>query len=344
MKPYRETLRELSFSPEEKRAMAEDLLAAARPKAKRFPRRSLVLAIAALLALTVTAGAVGDLPSAAKFFAGTFGDKPTQTEVMGIMGRTLGVSDSDNGVTITAEAVIRDAHSVALLCTISRDNGKPLIGSQKPVRQTEDGPILGFENGPDVINGYSGGCLFIDSHFLDPSTTASSLQFVEIIATDNSSYRNAEKIRIKWNNLCALSAVDDSYLPIAQGTWHLTFPLDVEDSTVDLLTGDPWIPAQETFPFEGAAVGPTQLSISPLSIHIGFTIAPTYQGVVQAIPFFLTFTDGSTLDLWDSMNYIGDQGGCAMVYLCTKVFDEIYPLDTIESVTFGEMVFPVNAP
>lgn len=301
---------------------------------------------------TVESITIGDLTlpvevegpdTAAEFFADILGNEPNQAEVMGVMGRTLGVSDTDNGVTITAEAMIGDAHSVAVLYTISRDDGQPLIGSLEHVRQTEDGPVLRFESGPGLVrvNGRNG--TFGNTYFLNPSDTASSLQFVEIVATGDG-YRNGRTIRAKLTNLCALSDVDDSYLPIVQGTWRLTYPLNVPDSTVDLITGDPWLPARETFPFENTAVGPTELSISPLSIHMGFTIAPTYQGPVEEIPFFLTFTDGNTLDLWGSMNYIGTQGGCAMVYLCTGVFDEIHPLDTIESVTFGEMTFPVETP
>jgi len=191
------------------------------------------------------------------------------------------------------------------------------------------------------VNGRNG--TFGNTYFLNPSDTASSLQFVEIVATGDG-YRNGRTIRAKLANLCALSDVDDSYIPIIQGTWRLTYPLNVPDSTVDLVTGGPWLPAEETFSFGDVAVGPTELSISPLSIHMGFTMAPTYQGPVEEIPFFLTFTDGTTLDLWGSMNCIGNQGGCAMVYLCPGVFEEIYPLDTIESVTFGEMTFPVETP
>lgn len=77
--------------------------------------------------------------TAAEFFSDILGNEPNQAEVMGVMGRTLGVSDTDNGVTITAEAMIGDAHSVAVLYTISRDDGQPLIGSLENLRRTEDG-------------------------------------------------------------------------------------------------------------------------------------------------------------------------------------------------------------
>ena len=89
MKSYHETMTNLTFSPEQKQAMTEELLAAAQPEKKRFPRRTLVIAIAALLTLTVTAGATGNLPSAAKFFAGIFGSDPAQTEIFLKIGRAL---------------------------------------------------------------------------------------------------------------------------------------------------------------------------------------------------------------------------------------------------------------
>ncbi|CAN4051462.1 Transcriptional regulator XRE family, partial [Dysosmobacter welbionis] len=72
--------------------------------ARRPVRRIALIAAAAVLVLAVgTAGATGILRSAAEVFSPLFGGAPAQTEIIDKIGYPVGASDTDNGVTVTAD-------------------------------------------------------------------------------------------------------------------------------------------------------------------------------------------------------------------------------------------------
>ena len=48
------------------------------------------------------------------------------------MAQPIGASVSDNGVTLTVDAVLGDANSYAILYTLSRDDGTPLLQNVDP--------------------------------------------------------------------------------------------------------------------------------------------------------------------------------------------------------------------
>ena len=70
-----------------------------------------------------TAGATGILRSAVEVFSPLFGGAPAQTEIIDKIGYPVGASDTDNGVTVTADAVMGDAYNAVIVYTISRDDG-----------------------------------------------------------------------------------------------------------------------------------------------------------------------------------------------------------------------------
>ena len=113
MKDYRETMRDLSFTREQKDAMVEELMAAAQPAKRQVSHRRVlaIAAAAAMLTLTVTAGATGVLPSARDVFSSLFGGDPAQTEIIDQIGHPIGASATADGVTITADAILGDTYS-----------------------------------------------------------------------------------------------------------------------------------------------------------------------------------------------------------------------------------------
>ena len=104
---------ELTFTDEQKQAMIDHLLVEANqstPRKRPVRRLAVGAAIAAVLALTVTAGATGALKPAAEAFSGLFGIvTPAQTEVIDHIGYPIGASDTDNGITVTADAISNTA-------------------------------------------------------------------------------------------------------------------------------------------------------------------------------------------------------------------------------------------
>ena len=138
MKTYRETMQELQFTLEEKREMTDRLMAAAsRPRRRTMPslRRTAGIGVAAALVLTVgvgAAGAAGVLKTAGEAFSDVFGGAPAQTEIIDRIGYPVGASATADGVTVTADAIIGDTYSYAVVYTISRDDGAPLAEELTP--------------------------------------------------------------------------------------------------------------------------------------------------------------------------------------------------------------------
>ncbi len=93
-------------------------------KCKHMGRVALVAACLAG-AVVVGAGATGLLKTAIQAFSGVFGENPAVTQVVDKIGRPVGASDTDNGITITADAIIGEKDGVAVIYTISRDDGSP---------------------------------------------------------------------------------------------------------------------------------------------------------------------------------------------------------------------------
>ena len=122
MKTYHDQMDSLSFTDTQKAAMTDRLLAAANaPAPRRRPvrRAAVAIAVAAALALSVTAGATGVLKPVGEAFAGLFGVRtPAQTEVIDHIGYPIGASDTDNGVTVTADAILVDRYSYAVVYSV----------------------------------------------------------------------------------------------------------------------------------------------------------------------------------------------------------------------------------
>ena len=129
MKDYLSQFDALRFSPEEKQAMVESLLAAA-PETRRrvsHKKRVHVLIAAVIAAALCAACASGAVQAAIQSLSFFLGNQPEQTQVLGEMAQPIGASVTDNGVTLTVDAVLGDANSYAILYTLSRDDGGPLF-------------------------------------------------------------------------------------------------------------------------------------------------------------------------------------------------------------------------
>ena len=126
---YQQALDSLRFTPEQKAALADRAVRSAqREVRRRWPvGRALVIAAALAAVLMAGAGASGVLKSAAEAFAPILGGSAAQTEIIDKIGYPIGAGDTDNGVTITADAIIGDAYNACIVYTIRRDDGTSLL-------------------------------------------------------------------------------------------------------------------------------------------------------------------------------------------------------------------------
>ena len=142
-KMYNSALDELRFSEEAKSRMVDRLMTAAEQpeqpvaihRVRRFPRITAV-GVAAALVLSIGAGATGVFKSASDAFAGVFG--PTaDTEIIDQIGRPIGASDTSNGVTVTADAILFDGYNYLISYTLEKEDGSAFDCTKPGYRSAE---------------------------------------------------------------------------------------------------------------------------------------------------------------------------------------------------------------
>lgn len=339
MNRYQDTLDRLRFTPEQKQHMTDRLMAAAeRPAPRRvLPFHRLAAAgVAAALVLSVgVAGATGALGEVGAAFSAIFGPS-TQTEIMDKIGYPVGASDTDNGVTITADAIVGDTYSYAVVYTIQREDGKALVSDQLLARapDPDDALPLAFQSYDAALQGYRGGSSG-NMWFYDADPADSALQFVEL--RTQSEPLEPGLLTVRFQDLQVYGEDYATCTTLTEGSWKLSFQLAFEDASRTL-------PCGQTFTLNGAEVTLNAVTLSPLSIQADYTVSwagDTAMDWIEPLPMSITYTDGTTLDL--------SHAGGASAYgtgsvSCQKgmIFDQLHPLEEVASVTVGDVVIPVS--
>ena len=343
---YQESLNSLHFTEEEKAAIARRAAEAARKQtrpARRPVRRIALIAAAAVLVLAVgTAGATGILRSAAEVFSPLFCGAPAQTEIIDKIGYPVGASDTDNGVTVTADAVMGDAYNAVIVYTISRDDGTRLL----PEDITGE-MLLVHGNGTDLsILGGSHG----SSYFVVEDPAASSIQMVETVSADKPI--NDCTATGVFENLYKWDEEAGEAVPIIEGKWRLKFKMTYEDSSVTLSGG-------ETFTQDGMTFTIDSITLSPVAYKVDYTVDSevvwsnsgsgrqseedrlTTQRYFENVEILLTLTDGTVIDLSNAGGSIGPEDG---VTVCSKgeVFSEVLPMEDMASISVGGVVYDLT--
>ena len=353
MKTYRQSLDELHFTREEKNAMVDRLTAGeGRGGGKvRSIRRTVTVGVAAALLMTMGVGAAVTLTPAGEVFASIFGDSPAQTEILDRMGVPIGASDTADGVTIAADAIIGDTYSYAVVYSIARDDGQPLAEDLTPLGGT-DGPLpLTFDQS-DTFVGMLGGS-HGTAYFYDADPADNAIQYVEMMTADTPIEPGTATAPFQNLYLRGEDIQDRNLL--AEGRWKIRFQFQFPDSGVSLEAG-------QTFQLNGMEATLDRVAISPLSIQVGYTVweelvwdhqdqADGQMGehdreqsyrFFESLPVTVNFTDGTALDLSGNGGGIRPEDGKTV---CQKgrVFEEILDLSTVESVTVGDITLPVEA-
>lgn len=354
MKRYQDTMDSLHFTPEQKARMVDQLMEASASPVRRPHtfRRVAVAGVAAALALSVgVAGATGVLSDVGESFSALFGVSAAQTEIIDQIGYPVGASATADGITITADAIVGDTYSYAIVYSIRRDDGQPLV-SQEVLESGDNALPLTFDshdvtpgNPLAVLLGGGGGGY---SRFYDADPNDNAIQFMEVW-TFSSPIRPG-KVTATFQGLYEAS---EDYLDkelLAEGPWKLEFHMAFEDSSVSL-------PAGQDFTLNGMDATLDAVTLSPLSIMVEYTV---HQEVPQAerengledggndpyapfrdLPIVITYTDGTTLEIDSGNTHIGSGSGRAKCSI-GLVFDTIRPLDEVASVTVGDVVIPVS--
>ena len=348
---YQESLNSLRFTDEQKEAIARRAAQAARqqtrqarPAHRRPVRRMALVAAAAVLVLAMgTAGATGILRSAVEVFSPLFGGAPAQTEIIDQIGYPVGASDTDNGVTVTADAVMGDAYNAVIVYTISRDDGTALLPEG-----TSGDMLLVRGNGTDlnVLGGAHGG-----SHFVVEDPAASSIQLVETISADRPI--NDCTATGTFENIYKWDEETGEAVPVIEGKWKVKFQMAYEDSSVTLGNG-------ETFVQNGLTFTIDSITLSPVAYKVDYTVdsevvwsdsgsgrqseedSRQMARYFENVEILLTLTDGTVVDLSNAGGSIGPEDG---VTVCSKgeMLSEVIPMEDMASISVGGVVFPITA-
>ena len=343
---YRQAMDGLHYTDEQKKTLAQQALRAAEQAAPRRRRpvwRTALIAAAVAAVLMVGAGATGVLKSAVDALSPIFGGSAAQTEVIDKIGRPIGASATDNGVTITADALIGDTYNAAIVYTIRRDDGTALLPEGTDARSLLVGGF-GFANLP--VRGGSHG----SSWFIADENDSSAIQMVQTITADvpiSSCTATAE-----FEDLCVWDDAAGESVPAVEGHWKFRFDVDYEDSSVTLGGG-------ETFTQNGMTFTVDAITLSPVAVKVDYTVdhevqwsdAPSgrlpaedsrqMERYFENVEILLTKTDGTVIDLSASGGSLKPENG---VTVCGKgqVFEELLPLEELESIRVGAIVYPIS--
>ncbi len=353
---YTKALEGLHFSEEVKSGMARKLIEnmeeaerGGRPvKLKRFIPKAAVIGIAAALALSVGAGAaVVCHRLASESFAGVFGT--SHTEIIDKIGRPVGAADTDNGVTITADAIIGDKYHYAITYSISKDDGTPF---DIDLSQTFGAGLLsmGFEYDDVSLSGWRGGA-HGGSYFYDADPSDNSIQYVLTREVSDGEVTH-RKAKAKFENLYKFDG-DYNKIIVAEGTWKINFDLDFEDASIDL-------PSGQTFEQGGMNFTVDSVSLSPIALRVDYTVdsmvkwdenavsgkqsehdAKQSRLYLENLEIKLVKKDGTVIDMTNSGGSVQPRDG-KTVCQKGKMFKEVVPLEDVASVTVGGVEIPVS--
>lgn len=328
----------------------DDLITNAMPnQIEQRPRRlqkGLAIALAAALVLMVTmgAGAVsGAFGGLSDLFAPAFYNDgsapPLDMEVIEKLGHPVGVSATDNGVTVTVESVLRDRYACTVVMTVKM---KGLDGNELSWDTLEPGGALSgcVGYGSSVKSDSPNDDTVILVHTFrsnDPLPTGTATLTLEDIVLNRYRFLRERKI---------------------QGTWELEFDIGYEDLSRDLSAG-------QTVSVEGVDVTLHEITVSPLSIIVKYTANTagvdldrtvengSFQVPLRArleqLDIVITQKDSAqfTIQAEGSSRIAGGTGNLEVTDggfsgFTSLTFNQLFPLDEIESVTVEGVEIPLD--
>ena len=344
---YQQELDALHFTQEQKAAIAERAAQAAQAqmaqkKQHRPVWRTAVIAAALAVVLAVGAGASGVLRSAAEVLGPIFGASSAQTEIIDKIGYPVGASDTDNGITITAEAVMGDRYNAAIVYTVCRDDGAALLPDGI---SAESLLVRGGGTDVQILGGSHGGSWFVDEVPGDDR-----IQIVQTVSSDQELI--GAGATAEFENLYWWDEGKGESVPVLEGHWKFRFDLDYEDSAFTLDGG-------QTFAQNGMTFTIDEITLSPVAIKVDYTVdqevewsnsgsgqmndedQTAMERYFENVEILLTKTDGTVVDFSGAGGSVSPQDGTTV---CSKgtVFSQIIPVEEMASLSVGGIAFSLE--
>lgn len=369
---YRHVLEHISFTDNAKQHMANSIAQSVassdaataqsnfngtrrKPRIARHPVRTVarIAAVTAVLAIVIggagTAMATGVLPLPSDMLSDIFDGPASQTEIIDRIGRPVGASCSNNGVTVTADAIMGDKDMVTIAYTLTFDDPAALKKLSEP---GENGTIAGSVDGNVYVDGEHGGQG--QSWLIDKNPNDSSIQYFAQFSVESPGLMG-RTVRTHINSLVVPRAGKElpEYKKILTGPWDLKFQLNYEDTSVT-------IPAPKSVNFNGTKATIQEATVSCVGVSVRYNIDRSIEhdnnsgkmsqnmeesmDAVGNIPLIVTFKDGHVEDATSHSGYFANKldNGTTDVHK-TWPFSQVCDTDKIASVQIGDTVIPMNS-
>lgn len=369
---YRHTLEHISFTDNAKQHMANSIAQSVassdaataqsnfngtrrKPRIARHPVRTVarIAAVTAVLAIVIggagTAMATGVLPLPSDMLSDIFDGPASQTEIIDRIGRPVGASCSNNGITVTADAIMGDKDMVTIAYTLTFDDPAALKKLSEP---GENGTIAGSVDGNVYVDGEHGGQG--QSWLIDKNPNDSSIQYFAQFSVESPGLMG-RTVRTHINSLVVPRAGKElpEYKKILTGPWDLKFQLNYEDTSVT-------IPAPKSVNFNGTKATIQEATVSCVGVSVRYNIDRSIEhdnnsgkmsqnmeesmDAVGNIPLIVTFKDGHVEDATSHSGYFANKldNGTTDVHK-TWPFSQVCDTDKIASVQIGDTVIPMNS-
>lgn len=369
---YRHALEHISFTDNAKQHMANSIAQSVassdaataqsnfngtrrKPRIARHPVRTVarIAAVTAVLAIVIggagTAMATGVLPLPSDMLSDIFDGPASQTEIIDRIGRPVGASCSNNGVTVTADAIMGDKDMVTIAYTLTFDDPAALKKLSEP---GENGTIAGSVDGNVYVDGEHGSQG--QSWLIDKNPNDSSIQYFAQFSVESPGLMG-RTVRTHINSLVVPRAGKElpEYKKILTGPWDLKFQLNYEDTSVT-------IPAPKLVNFNGTKATIQEATVSCVGVSVRYNIDRSIEhdnnsgkmsqnmeesmDAVGNIPLIVTFKDGHVEDATSHSGYFANKldNGTTDVHK-TWPFSQVCDTDKIASVQIGDTVIPMNS-
>lgn len=369
---YRHALEHISFTDNAKQHMANSIAQSVassdaataqsnfngtrrKPRIARHPVRTVarIAAVTAVLAIVIggagTAMATGVLPLPSDMLSDIFDGPASQTEIIDRIGRPVGASCSNNGVTVTADAIMGDKDMVTIAYTLTFDDPAALKKLSEP---GENGTIAGSVDGNVYVDGEHGGQG--QSWLIDKNPNDSSIQYFAQFSVESPGLMG-RTVRTHINSLVVPRAGKElpEYKKILTGPWDLKFQLNYEDTSVT-------IPAPKSVNFNGTKATIQEATVSCVGVSVRYNIDRSIEhdnnsgkmsqnmeesmDAVGNIPLIVTFKDGHVEDATSHSGYFANKldNGTTDVHK-TWPFSQVCDTDKIASVQIVDTVIPMNS-
>ena len=369
---YRHALEHISFTDNAKQHMANSIAQSVassdaataqsnfngtrrKPRIARHPVRTVarIAAVTAVLAIVIggagTAMATGVLPLPSDMLSDIFDGPASQTEIIDRIGRPVGARCSNNGVTVTADAIMGDKDMVTIAYTLTFDDPAALKKLSEP---GENGTIAGSVDGNVYVDGEHGGQG--QSWLIDKNPNDSSIQYFAQFSVESPGLMG-RTVRTHINSLVVPRAGKElpEYKKILTGPWDLKFQLNYEDTSVT-------IPAPKSVNFNGTKATIQEATVSCVGVSVRYNIDRSIEhdnnsgkmsqnmeesmDAVGNIPLIVTFKDGHVEDATSHSGYFTNKldNGTTDVHK-TWPFSQVCDTDKIASVQIGDTVIPMNS-